>query len=126
MQDDVCKYFKYGYCKYRDKCRMHHNKEICDNGYSCTASKVCPKRHPKLCRKLSLEGFCRHGDKCAYRHTTSSKLSIQNDANILKVRLENLENVVQEMAKQIATLQSELFYHEEATLESNSITVKDK
>ena len=125
MEDEVCKYFKYGYCKYRDNCRRHHNKEICEDGLSCKASKVCPKRHPKLCIKLASEGFCRHGETCSYRHDTRSSTKIQNYVNLMKVKLENLEKVVQEMADQIVILQSEVSSRKEAVLETNLMSFKN-
>ena len=109
MEAEICKYFKYGYCKYTNHCRMHHLKETCEIGSTCKSSKVCMKRHPKVCKSLSVEGFCRHGDKCAYRHTNQNTIHNQNERDMLNVKVESLEKIVQEMAKTISVLQNELY-----------------
>ena len=114
MEEKICSYFKYGYCKYKEECRKQHNKEICELGSSCENSKVCPRRHPKFCQKLSLEGFCRHGDKCAYNHNKLTYQNITNDKNdikVMKVKIESLGIIVQEMATMISDIQNDLYAH---------------
>ena len=90
MEAEICKHFMYGYCKYTSHCRMHHLNETCKMGSSCKSSKVCMKRHPKVCKLLSVEGFCRHGDKCAYMHRNQNTMHNQNDMVMLNGRVGTL------------------------------------
>ena len=106
MEEEICKHFKYGYCKFKDECRKHHVKDICELGTSCKMSKVCPKRHPKTCKKAIFEGFCRHGDHCAYSHSPTT--NDQRNIGVIMGKVETLEKIVQEMAQQIISLQAEI------------------
>ena len=63
--ENVCNHFKYGYCKYKSKCKMNHVGEECKNESCITED--CPKRHPKPCypirrwiaeRSLLYRGSC--------------------------------------------------------------------
>ena len=62
----VCKYFKYGYCKFTDKCRNLHNTKICDKT-TCDV-KMCNFRHPKTCKFHIEFQHCKFGEWCLYRH----------------------------------------------------------
>ena len=115
MEEETCKYFKYGYCKYKNECRIHHLKETCEMGSSCKTSKVCMKRHPKICKLFSEGGFCRHGDKCAYSHTNKKAIDNQKEMDVLNMRVESLEKVVQEMARTLFFLQTKLINQEGIT-----------
>ena len=43
----VCRLNKYGFCKYKETCRMDHVGIICDKPF-CDI-KECSRRHPKPC-----------------------------------------------------------------------------
>ena len=62
----VCKYYKYGYCRYQDQCRNKHVHEIC-NDTNCSVS-CCSKRHPKTCVFYIKYKFCKFGALCKYKH----------------------------------------------------------
>ena len=49
---NVCKHFKFGFCKFGEKCKKQHLKEICQTE-DCNL-KTCNKRHPKICKFFSL------------------------------------------------------------------------
>ena len=42
---NVCSFNKNGFCKYQERCRQHHEKNICENA-KCVV-KECVLRHPK-------------------------------------------------------------------------------
>ena len=61
-----------------------------------------------MCRKFALEGFCRHGEQCAYKHNVKSTKHNQNELDVIKEKVEKLEVIMNNMATQIAFLQREL------------------
>ena len=78
--DYICKHNKFGYCKLKDECEKYHVNEECKDGIHCKAIKACPLRHPKMCRRIVLEGLCGFGEKCAYNHKTRLNLhGVDND-----------------------------------------------
>ena len=62
----VCRYFQYGFCKFRDGCRYEHRSECCDRK-GCNGRK-CLWRHPRPCRYLRKNGWCKFEENCAYSH----------------------------------------------------------
>ena len=46
-QQNVCRFYKFGFCKYKDNCRNMHIHDKCDNR-SCEM-KNCSLRHPRKC-----------------------------------------------------------------------------
>ena len=95
----VCKHFQTGFCKFADKCKRRHEKEICP--LTQCSSKTCRKRHPKLCKFFSLRGFCKFGDLCCYKHLNAES---QNTPHLIAA----LQTKVDEMEQMIKTLQSEI------------------
>ena len=71
-QKNVCKFNKYGYCKYGDKCHFRHNNVMCVDK-NCEVFD-CEKRHPKLCKYFRDFKKCRF-TTCAFKHDN------QNDVN---------------------------------------------
>ena len=61
----VCKYFKFGYCKYQNSCRFKHVDTICDNLRCEIVS--CEKRHPKDCKYFREFGRCKFSP-CSFKH----------------------------------------------------------
>ena len=69
--EKVCIFFKYGYCKYKSKCKMNHLEDECKND-DCS-SENCMKRHPKACFYWMKFGNCKLGCHCAYKHGKSKE-----------------------------------------------------
>ena len=66
-----CRYFNFGHCKYKEKCRFVHPQNVC-NVYLegiCEGSS-CPKRHPKACNWFGGERGCTRNEACDYSHDT--------------------------------------------------------
>ena len=66
-----CKYFNVGYCKYNEKCRFIHPKEICEKYQEgkCNGSN-CLDRHPKPCKWFKGLTGCRRKEACHFSHDT--------------------------------------------------------
>ena len=93
MEEEVCIYFKYGFCWYKETSMKKHLKQSCKDLNNCPNKKICDKRHLKLCRKYVLEGSCLFGRRCDYLHKEKEMLP---DQNSLKERVDELEKVVKE------------------------------
>jgi hypothetical protein len=104
--DYICKHYKFGYCKLKDKCEKYHVKEECRDGIHCKAIKACPLRHPKMCRRIVLEGLCGFGEKCSYNHKTRLNIhgdDIHEDVKKLREEVKQLKITLEE----ITSIQSE-------------------
>ena len=90
---EVCKFFQFGYCRFQDHCRKRHVNEICENLENCL-EKNCEKRHPRLCVFYDRFNRCKFGEYCRYRH--EEKVSIEKvvkkfseDFELLRVQVSN-------------------------------------
>jgi hypothetical protein len=104
----VCKHDKFGFCKFGDQCRKEHIKEICRDLNACKTIKTCHKRHPKVCRRFTIDKLCRFGSNCAYFHLDESDTTSQKSISDMNEKLINLENTVVEMGQLIRSLQTEI------------------
>ena len=64
--EKVCYFFKYGFCKFLDKCKFRHEKALCRKDH-CEIQN-CASRHPKKCRYFEEFGMCKFGDYCLFSH----------------------------------------------------------
>ena len=123
MEDEVCKFHKFGFCKFREACKRKHLTPICESQSECKDKKQCHKRHPKSCKRFNSENGCKHGEECAYNHQVDEKFKEVNElkekVDILekivakkvskeRERLEQLEIVVKAMSRKVLSLESEL------------------
>ena len=103
MEGKVCQYHKFGYCKYRDKCKGIHYKEECIELSSCKRVERCNQRHPKGCKKFE-SGKCQFGSDCAYNHKITDK---EEEANALKKKVRVLEKLVTELTNKVVTMETD-------------------
>ena len=111
IEEGVCQYNKYGFCKYQNQCSKIHYKENCDN--TCRDVKECPKRHPRPCKIYALENICRFGGKCSYQHVSQPESEESAESSR---KIKDLENSVKEMTKLIKHLEDELAEIKETVL----------
>ena len=78
--ENVCLFFKYGFCKYRETCRQVHYEEICDIVHC--ESLNCAKRHPKDCRYFSKFKRCKFGSFCLFSHEHTDVLNQTKDKDL--------------------------------------------
>ena len=74
-----------GYCKFREHCRKHHHKSVCQIKH---CDKNCNARHPKLCK---FKSKCKFNARsiCAFKHVTSA--NEEDELNVLKQEIESLK-----------------------------------
>ena len=104
MYDQICSHYMFGYCKYKESCVKQHVKGECKKLAACK-SKVCLKRHPKVCKRFAVEKFCKYGPGCAYLHRLDPSAGVQKNKDIendLKIKL--LEEEVVLLRSQILQL----------------------
>ena len=88
--ETICNFYKYGYCKFRMSCKNKHVTLVC-NDEKCNQSK-CEKRHPRLCKYISIYGSCKLGSVCAYSHNDHHR---KNENDRLEKKLDELIAMVQ-------------------------------
>ena len=74
-QQQVCRFHKFGFCKFRDKCSNVHPNQICPGG--CSSINACNMRHPKTCRYFRDYGFC-YLTNCVFAHRPTQKSLIRD------------------------------------------------
>jgi hypothetical protein len=102
--EEVCRYHKFGYCKYKNDCKKRHFKEECIDLAACKTIKICMKRHPKSCTKYAM-GQCRHENDCDYKHKDPVK---NTEHNQMAEKLKQLEKVVHALTRKVLSLEEEL------------------
>ena len=88
MEEEVCKFYKFGFCKFQEFCKGKHLKQICESQAECKNTEQCHKRHPKSCKRFNSGNGCKHGEKCAYNHKGDVKV---REVTELKEKINNLE-----------------------------------
>ena len=101
----VCIYFKYGHCKYKNNCRNRHIEDLCDTD-NCDG-RACEKRHPKSCRYFEIFGRCKY-NPCSCSHVAGS---------LVHDKLGKLESLIDVMKHKIDVLKQSLVMNEEKTKE---------
>ena len=116
--DTVCVHFKYGYCKFGEKCRKYHNTIICHDE-SCE-ERTCQKRHPKKCHYFQRYSMCKFGDYCLYDHEERGHSSTENREdskyNDLIAEVDALKKVVKELEEIVKNLTSKVNLNSHSTL----------
>ena len=90
MKEQICRYNKFGYCKYGDKCHFRHINEKCVTK-DCKIHD-CEKRHPKICIFKRKFGQCKFTTYCRYEHDKASDTFENSDKIVeLENKIENLQ-----------------------------------
>ena len=87
----LCRYNKFGFCKFSEKCRFRHNNDLCVDK-NCTVFN-CEKRHPKICIYHRDFGKCKFTTYCRYNHEK------QHDVETDSERINELEKKISEVQK---------------------------
>ena len=66
---NICRYNKFGYCKFGQVCRKQHCDELC--GDSACDPSSCIKRHPKECKYFRNYNRCKF-NPCKFVHTANA------------------------------------------------------
>ena len=113
VTDEVCKFHKYGHCKFFDRYQKKHSKELCENSNSEIIN--CSLRHPRACKFFQAYGRCKF-EPCSYRHVDTREMilikELQSSLEAKTVEVETLRNLL--------TAQTETVKRLEYNLDENS------
>ena len=104
MEEEICQYDKFGFCKFRKECKRRHFNEECKDLDKCSSIKTCRKRHPKHCKRYD-SGQCRYKEDCTYKHQEPIKNMEQ--AQMVE-KLKKLETVVHALTRKVLSLEEEM------------------
>ena len=93
--NNVCYFYKTGYCRMKNKCKNRHIREICSNKSLCFGEK-CTLRHPKPCKYFNLTGKCKFNSKCSYDHKQEVMNPTYEDLEKKVDKLECFINILKE------------------------------
>ena len=99
---NVCRHFKFGFCKYGNTCKFQHNEAICDKS-DCSVQD-CPLRHPVSCRFYGDYQRCKFGSLSAYRHVNSRYVrhnAMEETVKLLDERVKNLHTTIMSLTENI-------------------------
>ena len=94
---ETCPYYRVGFCKYKEKCRLYHPKENC--GERKCSIRTCNKRHKKPCKYGQV---CTRIDYCEFLHHHKEK-HIENIPEST-----DYKNEAEELGKKVTTLKAEI------------------
>ena len=100
----VCKHYQTGFCKFAEKCKWRHKKEICQ--VTQCSSKECRKRHPKLCKFFALNNFCKFGDLCCYKHIIAEPHNTPHLLMTLQTKVDAMEQMIETLQSEIVALKN--------------------
>ena len=107
----LCKFNKFGHCKFSEKCKYLHVEAFCENK-SCDIFS-CDKQHPVTCKYFSFFGKCKFSP-CSYSHAKPFEIE----------RMEKLEKTIKMNEKEIKELHSKVDVQKEKILELEKCLVK--
>ena len=102
----VCKFYKYGFCRFRDQCRYNHVHEMCNNKDCLLYS--CHKRHPRLCKFHSANSYCKFGSLCQFKHGDENQLQLPSNPSWTSLKLKNLDETIASLRKENEELKMKL------------------
>ena len=103
MEDEICQFDKFGYCKYKKECRKRHFSEECQELSNCKSIKTCSKRHPKACTRHK-SGQCRF-EKCAYKH---QEPHLNQEQLQMAAKIKQLDEVIHALTRKVLELEKEI------------------
>ena len=109
MEDQVCTFFKFGFCRYKERCQRMHLEETCPDLKECQNTKLCMKRHPKVCKMVKLNKVCKFGQDCAYHHVSNYKEIFPDEDNFkMKQKMDILEKTIYNQTERIKNLEADM------------------
>ena len=104
MEEQICQYSKFGFCKFKDVCKRIHFNDMCKDLSHCQNITGCRKRHPKECHRFSL-GNCKFKSDCEYSHQHLIKSKVKCK---LTEKVDLLEKIVHELTVKQNIVETEL------------------
>ena len=113
---NVYRYYKFGFCKFSERCRFLHVDEECRNK-ECEV-RSCTLRHPKICKYVRDYNICKFGEWCFFKHINIIENSV--DKEEIAEKLEKLTKLINEKDILIKDLAEKIKVLEERVLKDNS------
>ena len=105
--ENVCRHFKFGFCRFSCLCKYKRVSEICLQTVQTDCEiNTSEKRHPLECNYFRTYKRCKFGSFCLYRH----EIFGNNDHLIekLKMRLKAIEDKISKKTSEIQILDDKL------------------
>ena len=106
----ICKFNKFGFCRYGKNCNFVHIEDKCEKE-SCDV-KVCAFRHPKNCRYIEKHQKCKFDIFCVFEHGCESDDVSQTSKKEIIDRINDLEQIIQKQNAKIDILIEKLKKYE--------------
>ena len=120
---NICPYYRVGYCKYKNKCKLFHPKENC--GDRKCRDKACTKRHRNPCKYGQT---CSRKECCEFLHDEQDKFK----ESVPKLEMEELikqkDKKIEELSEKVKTLEKSFtsMLKKIETLTTNEQDMKNK
>ena len=106
----VCKFNKFGFCKFKSMCNLSHIDDICSE-VKCTTIN-CDKLHPRTCKYFAKFKMCKFGTNCKFSHQEIENRDLQVDN--LKKEIEKLKDENKLMKEKLDFFEESFKNHSEA------------
>ena len=106
----LCKYFKKGFCKSRERCRYSHKVEHCEDwlrSENDCKKQHCKDRHVVTCLFNSIDK-CRFGPRCQYIHRKSPKNELRQELDLIKEDNITLKQTIKDLTKLVSELKANM------------------
>ena len=106
----LCKYFKKGFCKSKERCRYSHKVEHCEDwlrSESDCKKQHCKDRHVVTCLFNSIDK-CRFGPRCQYIHRKSPKNELRQELELIKEDNITLKQTIKDLTKLVSELKANM------------------
>ena len=119
---NVCRYNKFGHCKFSQKCRFFHVDEICEN-QSCDI-RSCNLRHPRACKYFRDFNRCKFNEWCSFKHietnfnNVSEKKIMEKIENLSKIIIEK-DKIINNLSEKIRVIEQKLFENTVDVIDEN-------
>jgi len=124
----LCKYFKKGFCKGRERCRYSQKVEHCEDwlrSESDCKKQHCKGRHVVTCLFNSIDK-CRFGPRCQYIHRKSPKNELRQELITVKEDNLALKEAVNKLIEEVKNLKANMIsQREEKEVEKLRDTVEE-
>ena len=122
----LCKYFKKGFCKGRERCRYSHKVEHCEDwlrSESDCKKQHCKGRHVVTCLFNSIDK-CRFGPRCQYIHRKSPKNELRQELDLIKGDNITLKQTIMDLTKLVSELKANMDQLKEKGVERDVVEQK--
>ena len=103
---NVCRYNKFGHCKYCENCKFMHVNEECEN-VACEIIN-CNLRHPRICNYYRDYQRCKFGEWCSFKHEVNNDEESKESIKVIFERLEELSKIISEKDDMIKVLAAKI------------------